>query len=259
MVGRDIVDHFHRPAARPGSVALEVRDLCGPKTFGVGLSLRYGEILGLAGLVGSGRTELVRLVFGIDRARGGQILVDGRPVRLDGPRDALDAGIVLVPEDRKREGLVMIQSLAFNLAIPWVDQWIAAWGPSYRKRRQIVQRAIRGFDVRAADPEQPIDSLSGGNQQKALVARWMERRPKILLLDEPTRGVDVGAREEMFAILGTLVESGMAVLLISSDLSEVLNTSHRVAVYRDGRILRVAEARAVTPEEVMEQLTGTAP
>jgi len=259
MVGRDIVDHFHRPPARPGSVALEVRNLCGPKTFGVSFAVRYGEILGLAGLVGSGRTELVRLLFGIDRAGGGEILVDGRPVRLDGPRDALDAGIVLVPEDRKREGLVMIQSLAFNLAIPWVHQWIAAWGPSYRTRRQIVQRAIRGFDIRAADPEQPIDALSGGNQQKALVARWMERRPKILLLDEPTRGIDVGAREEMFAILGTLVEAGMAVLLISSDLSEVLNTSHRVAIYRDGRILRVAEAGALIPEEVMEQLTGSAP
>jgi len=259
MVGRDIVDHFHRPVSRLGSVALEVRNLCGPKTCGVSFSLRYGEILGLAGLVGSGRTELARLLFGIDRAAGGEILVDGRPLRLDGPRDALDAGIVLVPEDRKREGLVMIQSLAFNLAIPWVDDWIAAWGPSYRKRREIVRRAIGGFDIRAADPEQPIESLSGGNQQKALVARWMERRPKILLLDEPTRGIDVGAREEMFAILGTLVEAGMAVLLISSDLSEVLNTSLRVAVYRDGRILRVAEARALTPEEVMEQLTGSAP
>ncbi len=258
MVGRDIVDHFHRPAARPGSVALEARGLSGPKTAGVSFALRYGEILGLAGLVGSGRTELVRLLFGIDRAAGGEILVDGRPVRLGGPRDALDAGIVLVPEDRKREGLVMIQSLAFNLAVPWVDQWIAAWGPSYRKRRAIVQRAIRSFDIRAADPEQPIDSLSGGNQQKALVARWMEQRPKILLLDEPTRGIDVGAREEVFAILGRLVESGMAVLLISSDLAEVLNTAHRIAVYRDGGILRTVAAGQITSEELVELLTGAA-
>jgi ABC-type sugar transport system ATPase subunit len=233
------------------------RDLCGPKTFGVGFSLRYGEILGVAGLVGSGRSELARLVFGIDPIERGEVLVDGRLLTLAGPRDALDAGIVLVPEDRKREGLVMIQSLAFNLALPWVEQWIAAWGPNYRRRREIVDRAIRGFDIRAANPEQTIDSLSGGNQQKAVVGRWMERRPKVLLLDEPTRGVDVGAREEMFAILGSLVEAGMAVLLISSDLSEVLNTSHRVAVYRDGRILRIAAARQITPEEVMEQLTGT--
>jgi len=259
MVGRDIVDHFHRPAARPGKVAIEVRNLWGPKTFGVSFSLRYGEVLGVAGLVGSGRSELVRLLFGIDRPERGEILLDGRPVTLAGPRDALDAGVVLVPEDRKREGLVMIQSLGFNLALPWVDHWIGRWGPSYRRRTEIVRRAIDGFRIRAAGPEQPIDSLSGGNQQKALVGRWMERRPKVLLLDEPTRGVDVGAREEMFALVGSLVESGMAVLMISSDLDEVLNTSQRVAIYRDGRILQIAEAAKITPEQLMEQLTGTVP
>ena len=177
-------------------------------------------------------------------------------VRIRSPRDALRAGLVLVPEDRKREGLVMLQSVAFNLALPWVADWIRWATPNGRKRRAIVERAVRDFRIKAADPEQPIDSLSGGNQQKALVGRWMEHRPQVLILDEPTRGVDVGAREEMFAIIGSLVASGMAVLLISSDLAEVLNIAHRVAIYRDGRILQTAAAAELTPEQVMEQLTG---
>ena len=256
MVGRDIVDHFHRPAYKPGAPALEVCDLVSPKIRGVSLSLRCGEVVGLAGLVGSGRSELARAIFGIDPIRRGEIRVDGRKVSIARPRDALDAGIVLVPEDRKQQGLVMIQSVAFNLALPWVAEWISGCVPNRRMRREIVDRAVRDFRIRTADPEQCIDGLSGGNQQKTVVARWMERRPRILILDEPTRGVDVGAREEMFALIGQLVDSGMAVLLISSDLAEVINTSHRIAVYSDGRILSTVMADEITPEEVMEQLTG---
>jgi ribose transport system ATP-binding protein len=224
----------------------------------VDLSLRYGEVLGLAGLMGSGRSELVRLLFGIDPRRAGTIRVDGRPVRIRTPRDALDAGIVLVPEDRKREGLVLIESIGFNLAIPWVDRWIRGCMPDWRRRAAIVDRAIGEFGIRASSPRQCIGYLSGGNQQKAMVGRWMEQRPKILLLDEPTRGVDVGAREDMFRIIGRLVASGMAVLLISSDLDEVLHLSHRVAVLRDGRIVHEAAAADLSMQRIMEHLTGTA-
>jgi len=256
MVGREIVDHFHRPAYRPGRIALEVRNLTNPRVHDVSLSLRHGEVLGIAGLVGSGRSELVRAIFGIDPLWRGTIEVDGRPVAIASPRDALQAGIVLVPEDRKFEGLVMQQSVSFNVALPWVKDWI--WGPIFnlRKRREIVDRAVDGFAIKLSDPEQSVDSLSGGNQQKTLVGRWMEHRPKVMILDEPTRGVDVGAREEMFRIIASLVESAVAVLLISSDLAEVLNVSHRIAVYRDGRILQTVPADKITPEEVMQQLTG---
>jgi ABC-type sugar transport system ATPase subunit len=258
MVGRDISDHFHRPAQRVGGgVVLEVVGLEAAKVRGVSFQVRHGEILGLAGLVGSGRTELARAIFGIDPIRRGEVRVDGRPVRIRDPRDALAAGIVLVPEDRKCDGLVMMQSVAFNLALPWVDEW--SRGPlgvrqDRGRRRAIVERAVRSFGVRLASPQQPVSSLSGGNQQKALVGRWMERRPKVLILDEPTRGVDVGAREEMFAILSKLVEDGMAVLLISSDLAEVMNLSHRVALYRDGRIVDTFDAGAMGPEDVMRRL-----
>lgn len=256
MVGRDIVDHFHRPIQRKGETALEVRGLRNAKVRGVSFELRYGEVLGLAGLVGSGRTELARAIFGIDAVEEGEIIIDGQAVTIKNPGDALEAGIVLVPEDRKVEGLVMSQSVGFNLALPWVADWISGIVLNERKRREIIDRAIRNFNIKTARREQGIDGLSGGNQQKVLVGRWMEHRPKILILDEPTRGVDVGSREEMFAIIGSLVESGMAVLLISSDLYEVVNTSHRVALYRDGCILGTRGADAINLEEVMEELTG---
>jgi len=257
MVGRDITDHFHRPAHQPGGPALEVRGLRNENVHNVSFALHHGEILGIAGLVGSGRTELGRALFGIDRLESGEIFIDGEPINIRSPRDALDAGVVLVPEDRKIEGLVATHSTAFNIALPWVRDWIRFCIPSRRTRDAIVERTVRNFTIKVAHPDLPINSLSGGNQQKVLIGRWMEHRPRILVLDEPTRGIDVGAREEIFRIISSLVESGMAVVLISSDLAEVVNMSHRVAVYRDGRILRTAPAENVTLEEIMELLTGT--
>jgi ABC-type sugar transport system ATPase subunit len=255
MVGRDLKDHYPRPTARPGPVVLAVRGLRGPRVHDVSFDLRGGEVLGLAGLVGAGRTELARVLFGIDRAEGGEIRVAGEPVSIRCPADALAAGLVLVPEDRKREGLVPTGSVAFNLALPWTREWIRGCFPSATRRAGIVGRAIRGLRIRAADPEQAIGSLSGGNQQKVVVGKWMEHPPRVLILDEPTRGVDVGAREEMFAILDGLVGQGMAVLLISSDLPEVMKLSHRLALYRGGRIVREVPADRISAEEVMTELT----
>ena len=150
----------------------------------------------------------------------------------------------------------MIQTVAFNLALPWVREWNPPGWPRWRVRQRIVQRAIQSFGIKVSDPEQPVSGLSGGNQQKVLVSRWMERRPRVLILDEPTRGVDVGAREEMFRLLSGLVLEGMAVLLISSGLNEVLNVSHRVAVYRDGRMVATFPSEATNMEEIMTLLTG---
>ena len=256
MVGHGVSEQLPRSATNPGAAALQVHGLHGAAVRNVSFELHYGEVLGIAGLVGSGRSELARTLFGIDPYDSGRILIDGRPVTIRSPRDALAAGIVLVPEDRKTQGLVMTQSLAFNLALPWVKDWIRAARIDRPRHDAIVGRAVRDFGIRAADPRQRIDVLSGGNQQKAMVARWMERRPRILILDEPARGVDVAARQEMFQIIASLVEGGMAVLLISSDLSEVLGAAHRVALYRDGRILDIVSAEKTTMAQVLEQLTG---
>jgi ABC-type sugar transport system ATPase subunit len=257
MVGRELNEHYPRPQHLPGEVALRVRGLRAPGVNDVSFDLCCGEVLGLAGLVGAGRTELARVLGGLVPATAGEIAVDGIRVKLRCPADARAAGIALVPEDRKRDGLVMTQTVGFNLALPWTRLWSHGCMPDYNHRAAIVTRAMKGFTIRASTPEAMIDTLSGGNQQKVVVAKWMEQPPKILILDEPTRGVDVGAREEIFALIGRLVGQRMAVLLISSDLPEVMNLSHRLALYRDGRIVRSGIAEDFTPEQVMAELTRT--
>ena len=255
MVGRELKEHYPRPPTQPGEVILRVRNLRSPGVNDVSFELRAGEVLGFAGLVGAGRTELARTLFGITPATSGTIEVEGRQVAVRSPADARAAGLVLVPEDRKREGLVMTGSVGFNLALPWTKQWIRGPFPNSSRRDGILSRAINGFGIKTAGPEQSITALSGGNQQKVVFGKWMEQPPRILILDEPTRGVDVGAREEMFRLIHRSVADGMGVLLISSDLPEVMNLSHRLAIYRDGRILREARADAITAEEIMTELT----
>jgi ABC-type sugar transport system ATPase subunit len=197
-------------------------------------------------------------LVGLSPLYSGQIFLSGRPLRLRSPRDARRAGIVLVPEDRKREGLILTQSVGFNLALPWTQLWARGIILNYSRRATIITNAIKNFSIRPGNPDQSVASLSGGNQQKVVVAKWMEQPPRVLILDEPTRGVDVGAREDMFTIIGRLVAQRMAVLLISSDLPEVMNLSHRLALYREGSIVREGPAASFTPEEVMMELTGAA-
>jgi ABC-type sugar transport system ATPase subunit len=259
MVGREIKDHYPRPPYRPGALALSVRELRAPGVHGVNLDLRCGEVLGLAGLVGAGRTELARALFGVTRVESGKIIMDRKELALRSPRDAIAAGIALVPEDRKREGLIMTNSVGYNLALPWTREWLRGPIVRHARRDEIIAKAIRTFAIKTSGPAQAVASLSGGNQQKSVLAKWMEHPPKVLILDEPTRGVDVGARDEMFALLHALVERGMAILLISSDLPEVMGLSHRLALYRDGRIVRETDATAVTAEEVMTLLTQRKP
>jgi ABC-type sugar transport system ATPase subunit len=255
MVGRELKKHYPRPPSVVGELALSVRGLQAPGVNNVSFDLRGGEVLGLVGLVGAGRTELARVLGGLVPATGGTIAVEGRPVRLRSPANARAMGIALVPEDRERDGLVMTQTVGFNLALPWTRMWARGFMPDRRLRDSIIARAMKGFAIRASSDEAGMRSLSGGNQQKVVVGKWMEQPPKILLLDEPTRGVDVGAREEIFAFIGRLVAQRMAVLLISSDLREVMNLSHRLALYRDGRILLQGAAADFTPEQVMAELT----
>jgi ABC-type sugar transport system ATPase subunit len=258
MVGREVAPSSRRAASRPGDVVLRAAGLRNRHIHGVNLELRAGEVLGLAGLVGAGRSELARALFGVDALETGSIEVGGKTLMKHSPRDALAAGLVLVPEDRKLEGLVMGNTITFNAALPWTAQWIRFGWPDSRKRAAIVQRALEAFSVRTSSSEAGVATLSGGNQQKVLVGRWLERRPLVLILDEPTRGVDVGARADLFGVVARLVTEGMAVLLISSDLNEVLHFSDRVAVYRDGRIVRTGAAGDFSMETLMTELTGAA-
>ena len=253
MVGRDLLaTEFPLSAPVPGEVALEVRQLTQPgKVRQVSFHVRRGEILGIAGLMGAGRTELVSAIFGLAPAASGEIRVHGRPVWIASPRDALDQGIALVAEDRKTFGLVPGMSVKQNLTLadlgqccrgPWID---------HRRENQVADEQIRAMAIRARDRNQRVNSLSGGTQQKIVVAKALLTRPAILILDEPTRGIDIGAKNEIYAIIRRLAAGGTAVIMVSSELPEILSLSHRILVMREGAVTAELDPRRTTQEEIL--------
>ncbi|HEU5434092.1 MAG TPA: ATP-binding cassette domain-containing protein, partial [Thermomicrobiales bacterium] len=218
-----------------------------------------GEILGLAGLVGSGRTEIARALFGADRLDGGEILIDGRPVRVSSPRAAAKARIAMLPESRKEQGLVMTRSLRENVTLADLPAFADAGVVNARRERAAALRETRRLDVKTPSLETPVLNLSGGNQQKALFAKWLLRQPRVLVADEPTRGVDVGAKRQIHELLVHLAARGMAVLLISSEIEEVLGLSHRILVLRSGRIVAEFDGATATKDDVMDAAFQAAP
>jgi monosaccharide-transporting ATPase len=224
------------------------------------LAIHHGEIVGLAGLLGSGRTELARLLFGADRADGGRITVDGEPVTLRGPRTAMDHGIAFSSENRRTEGLVADLSVRENIVLAL--QAARGWSKPLNRRRQqeLVAKWIAALSIRPADPELPVRNLSGGNQQKVLLARWLITEPRLLILDEPTRGIDVGAKAEIQKLVAELSDGGMAVLFISAELEEVLRLSHKIAVLRDRKVVaEIANTDDVDADRLMAAIaTGGA-
>ncbi len=252
MVGRELSDvHGWKP--RPiGAAVLELRALEGEGLAEpLSLDVRRGEIVGLFGLVGAGRTELLRLVFGAERLRGGRVLLEGRALAIRSPRDAIAAGIVLAPEDRKQQGIVPILSVLENIALSARRRRALALGRiDARWQRENAASHIERLAIKTPSAATPVRNLSGGNQQKVILARWLSETIRVLLLDEPTRGIDVGARAEIYRIVQELAASGVAVLMVSSDLPEVLGLSDRVLVMREGRITREL-ARAEAGEEAV--------
>lgn len=255
MVGRPLAEGFPpRPArpAVPGPALLSAERLGGGKLRGVSLTLRAGEITGLAGLVGAGRTELARLLFGADRAESGRLVIDGRAVRLRSPREAIAQGICLLTEDRKGQGLVLALSAEENFALANLQRFSRGGWISRRRERAAFLRHVEALRIRIASPAQKAGQLSGGNQQKLLIARWLENDARVVLFDEPTRGIDVGAKAEIYALMRALAARGKAVLMISSELPEILGMSDRILVMHDGRITgEIADARAATQEDVL--------
>jgi rhamnose transport system ATP-binding protein len=257
MVGRT-VDQIYPPSeSDPGSPLLCLKNF-GCSTSGVhdvSLELRGSEVVGLAGLVGSGRTELARAIFGITPADSGELRLEGRRVRIQSPQQAIAHGIALVPEDRRRHGIVMEMSVAANITLASLRRVFPGGWLRPVKERALAGELMRGLGVRAAGPEAPALSLSGGNQQKVALARWFPTKPKILLLDEPTQGVDVGAKAEIHKQIRSLAKSGVAVLLVSSDLPEILGMSDRIAVMRGGTIVSDFPCKAEA-NEVMAAALG---
>ncbi len=259
MVGRDLVDMYgSRPQPRPtGQPVLDVRGLhAGPRVKDVSFSVAAGEIVGMAGLVGAGRTETALAVFGQTRPTSGSVHVDGEQVRLRNPREAIAAGIAYVPEDRKQQGLFLGLPIRTNISSACLDD-VSRHGVVSRGRdRRLAQTLSGDLRVKASSVETAVGTLSGGNQQKVVLARWLARRPRVLILDEPTRGVDVGAKAEIYRLVRGIAAEGVAVVVISSELPEVLGLSDRVLVMCEGRLVGELDAADATEQQVMALATG---
>lgn len=256
MVGRELGAFYEHARSRvPGAVRLKVSNLASRKIRPVSFEVRAGEVLGLAGLVGAGRTELARLIFGADACSQGGIELDSVPVKIAKPEDAIRLGIGYVPEDRKAQGLFLQLTALVNTTMNVLPRH-ARWGVLKRGAlRDVTDRAISRLAVKVPGPDGIVGGLSGGNQQKLLLARWLEIGPRVLILDEPTRGVDIGAKHEIYRIIHELADSGVAVICISSELPEVIGISDRILVMREGSMMGELRGADITQENIMALAT----
>jgi rhamnose transport system ATP-binding protein len=253
MIGRPLKEFLHKDGSKIGAVALKVEGLTLPGVFfDIGFEVRRGEIVGLGGLVGAGRTDVARALFGIAPAASGRILVDGRPVDIRAPSDAIALGIAFVPEDRAAAAIFRTLSVEENITAA-IPRRIAPRGFIRRGlERTLASDAVRQLRIRLASLRQPIAELSGGNQQKAILARWLLTDPAILILDEPTRGIDIGVKAEFYDRIGELAAAGRAILLISSELPELLALCDRVLVMSEGRLTADIPRAEATQETIMQ-------
>jgi ABC-type sugar transport system ATPase subunit len=259
MVGRVIDRLYPKRSVASGKTILELREVTYRSAVRhVSLELHTAEILGVAGLVGSGRTELALTVFGITPATSGVILLDGKPVRIDSPETARDLGIAYIPEDRGLQGLIRTQTIAENVALANLKQLLRGIFVDRAKILKVARQIIERFGIRARGPNQIVRELSGGNQQKVVLGKWLSTDPRILIMDEPTRGIDVGAKAEIHQLMRKLAGDGMAILMISSELPEVLGMSDRVVVMNGGRIVASFAEGEATPEAVGAAMTQAA-
>jgi inositol transport system ATP-binding protein len=257
MVGRTIENVFPpRPERSFGPAKLEVRGLADEDKFAdIDIQVRAGEIVGLSGLMGAGRTEVVRAIFGLDPRVSGEIRVDGVKVRIHSPQDAIDAGVVMLSEDRKRYGLVQVRSIGENVGLPNLSQFIRGGYLHRQEERQLIGRICDRMRVKAPTLDTTVDALSGGNQQKVVFAKWMMRDPEVLILDEPTRGIDVGAKYEIYKIIFELACEGKAIVLITSELPELLALCDRMYVMAKGRIVAQMQGPHFDQERIMKFAT----
>lgn len=257
MIGREIGERFPKRTSKIGDVVLKVEGLTSGKLFhDVDFEVRAGEVLGVAGLMGAGRTEIMQAIFGNLKKDSGKIYIDGEEVSIKNPRQAIKAGIGFVTEDRKTEGLLLEKSIAENIEIANLGK--VSKGGVLRKEKQdeIVKKGIDEFRVKCFGPWHECNNLSGGNQQKVVLAKWVYTDPKILILDEPTRGVDIGAKKEIYDVINELAAKGVAVIMVSSELPEVLGMSDRIMVIREGEVRGIIDGKEADQAKIMTLATG---
>jgi ribose transport system ATP-binding protein len=258
MVGRELKQFYHREHQAVGSVVLSVKELrwSSKQTQPIDLAIRAGEIVGMAGLMGAGRTELAETLFGVRRRVSGELRLNDRAMNIDSPAQAIAAGIFLIPEDRRIEGLVLTASLKHNISLGSLDRLQRLRLVTFARERELSRAMCHKLNIRTPGIGQTVGLLSGGNQQKVVLAKWLARAPLLLILDEPTRGVDVGAKAEIYGLMDQLAGQGVAILMISSDLEEILGMSDRVLVMHEGRLAGEVTRAAMTEEAIMRLATG---
>lgn len=260
MIGRKLEKPVRHSVKQSADLVLEVRRLSGgPHVKDVSFVLHRGEVLGLAGLVGAGRTETARMIFGADRRSGGEVILEGQSVSFHHPREAIQRGVMYVPEDRKALGLIVMHSVRQNMALPSLPRLSKLGVTDERAISALTDEYIKRLNVRTPSSRQIIELLSGGNQQKVVLAKWLAMRPRVLILDEPTRGIDVNAKAEVFALVREVAALGVSVLLISSETPEVLRESDRIVVFHEGRVAGELEAASATESAVVSLAFGQTP
>lgn len=253
MVGRELTNYYTRDFQKAGEVVLKCEHISdGKMAKDASFEVRKGEIVGFAGLVGAGRSEVMKCVFGLTKGYKGDIFIDGKKTSIKNPVEAMKYGIALVPEDRKQEALYKVQSVKYNSTIEVLGQFIKGIFVNTEKEEEITRKYIDMLSTKTPNQEQIVGNLSGGNQQKVIIGRWLATNPKILILDEPTRGVDVGAKSEIYAIMNELVKKGMAIIMISSEMPEIINMSDRIYVMNEGNITGCLERNEVSQESIMK-------
>ena len=257
MIGREIGERFPSRDVTIGAEVLRVEDLSHERFFrGVNFSVRAGEVLGVSGLMGAGRTEIMQAIFGNLPGVTGKIIIEGREISIHNPRQAIAAGIGFITEDRKTEGLLLEKSIAENIELANLGKVSKSSVLSAKKGAELVKRGISEFRIKCFGPDHECGNLSGGNQQKVVLAKWIYTDPKILILDEPTRGVDIGAKKEIYSVINELAAKGVAVIMVSSELPEVLGMSDRIMVVHEGKVPGIIDAATADQAKVMTLATG---
>lgn len=257
MVGRSIDEFYPNRSTQPGDTILEVKNLQ-PAGFNteVSFSLKQGEILGVAGLMGAGRTEIMRSLFGVDSNKQGQIILKGEEIRLKTPRDAIEAGIAFITEDRKGEGLILDASIGQNITLPNLKHLCPSRIMHKNRLRNFAENLSQKLGVKTPSIFLPASSLSGGNQQKVVIAKWIGLSPSIIIMDEPTRGIDIGAKRDIYDLMNELTSQGVSIIMVSSELPEVLGMSDRIMVIHEGQIAGIVDAKTASQESLMTLATG---
>ena len=253
MVGRQLTSYYERDFIEPGEEVLRVENVNdGKRVFNVSFNLKKGEIVGFAGLVGAGRSETMQAIFGLSKGVTGDVYIHGKKVDIKSPIDAMNNGLVMVPESRKEQGLYLIQDVKYNTTIEILDQFIKNFRVDHSKETEVTQKYIDMMSTKTPNQQQVIGNLSGGNQQKVLIGRWLATEPDILILDEPTRGIDVGAKAEIYAIMNNLIKQGVSIIMISSEMPEIINMSDRVYVMAEGTIKGCIDHEEISQEAIMK-------